>query len=229
MRESAELQTQATGEVSPVVEQAFSVEVVDQGSAQLAADMLTQIKAARSTVTGIFGDPKRKAWDAHKSIVAAEKEVLAPLDEADKWLRDQTAQYYRRLEEQANEERRIREAAARAQAEAEKQARMMEAASNGDVAKVRDIDRTPTAAFVDPELLADDEPDPDVEGLSVRRTWDVEVTDIKALATAVGAGSATASFLRPDLAKIRSYVRATDGAATIPGVKITRKIVPVVR
>jgi hypothetical protein len=61
---------------------------------------------------------------------------------------------------------------------------------------------------------------PKVQGVTYRDQWKAHPTiDVKALAAAVAAGTAPATFLVPDFSAINQFARATKGLQPVPGVK----------
>ena len=62
---------------------------------------------------------------------------------------------------------------------------------------------------------------PKVQGVVYRDNWTIHPDiDVRALARAVADGSAPSTFLQPNLPALRAWARATQGAVTLPGVRV---------
>lgn len=62
-----------------------------------------------------------------------------------------------------------------------------------------------------------------VEGMSSAKYWKAEVTDLQELVLAVASGDAPLSLLQIDQPKLNQYVKAMDGAVSIPGVRVWKE------
>jgi len=118
-----------------LVVEAKELKIVSESDRDFALDKLAKIRGLLKDVEKIFKDPKEKAWNAHKSIVAAEKKLLDPLRAAelscantvkiyleDVRRREREAEAERARKE-AEERRRLEEENARLRREAEERAR----------------------------------------------------------------------------------------------------------
>lgn len=65
--------------------------------------------------------------------------------------------------------------------------------------------------------------------VGVRTTWQVEITDMKALAGAVAAGDAPTEVFKANTTFLRSMARASGGRKPIPGVRFYKRESAVVR
>jgi hypothetical protein len=61
---------------------------------------------------------------------------------------------------------------------------------------------------------------PKVQGVTYRDNWKAHPEiDVKALAAAVGNGTAPVGFVLPNVTAINQYARATQGAEAVPGIR----------
>ena len=145
-----------------------------------AANARKEIKDVVNKIKAYWQPKKDQAYQLHKSLVAAEKEMLKPLDDADKQIDARMGDYRREVErkrqEAEREQRRIEEEKRLATEEAQ---RLLDEASQKDelddedveilqIAQ-RDIERAHSAEPVYvPEQVK-------VDGISVRKTWKARV------------------------------------------------------
>lgn len=226
MTQETTLVRRAEDEVSPVVDRAAAISVQDSETEEIAADMLKHLKEARATVEDIFREPKADAFKAHRSICAAEKRVLEPLDRADQHLRSEVAGYRRKIayERRRREEEARRKAAEEARRERER--RFDEAAAAGDDETAEAILETPEEVYA-PEVPVEKAPPPP-RGVSVRTTWKAEITDFDALVAHV-AKHGPVKFLMANERALNRFAQSTEGKMKIPGVSFYPQDSTVVR
>ena len=102
-------------------ERAAAVAIVDQTSYEYAAGLIKVVAEWKYKVVEHHKEPKQKAHDAHKAIVAAEKRMLEPLERADRILRDSLSKW-------EVEQERIRQEAAH---QLERDTRLVDGALGG--------------------------------------------------------------------------------------------------
>lgn len=180
-----------------------ALKVVDRAAAEAASALLQSIKTLKTSVGQTFDpvcDAAHKSW---KAAVAARNKHLEPLEQAEKVLRNKMSVFQLRMEEERQAEIRAAQAAAEAEA---KQA----AAAD------------PVAAFepAAPVVVAAPPPVQKIAGISTRKDWDFEVTDITKLPV---------QYLLADEKKIRKVVQALGDQANIAGVRVFQKVVTIVR
>ncbi|MFA5706859.1 MAG: hypothetical protein WDA41_10930 [Candidatus Neomarinimicrobiota bacterium] len=108
----AVIEKSLTEEISPVLRRANELTVTNTADKEVAALELNAINALIKRVVDDFADPKKKAHEAWKAVVAQEKGHLEPLEEAKQTIREKIGQYdleQKRLAEIA-ERKRIEEA-----------------------------------------------------------------------------------------------------------------------
>lgn len=211
-------------------EKARGLAVVDRQSCENASYLLRSVKTLRGQVQAWFAphidaamETKRKAESARKALADERDRMEAPLVDAETVLKRSLLAY------EAAEERARLEEEARLQAEAQRHAEAMtlaaaaemerEAVATGNVemlAEAADILEQPIEApvVVVAKQIAK------VQGVTYRDQWKAHPEiDVKALAAAVGAGTAPAAFLAPNYTAINQFARATQGAQPVAGVR----------
>ncbi len=180
-------------------------------------------KSAKRIVVEIeqrFAESKDSAWKAHKKITALEKSFLDPAKKLFDIIVSKTSSY------RQAEQRRIDAETAKRDAELGKQAE----AERARQAALAEFDDEPEQAeqilqqevFVPPAAPVAEIPK--TEGVTDRRTWGAEVTDIRALARAVADGTVPAEYILPNEPVLNAQARAMKDALTIPGVKAVSKV-----
>ncbi len=159
-----------------------------------------------------FCDPEiQQAHALHKNLIAKKKQLIASLVEVKGTFRNMLTDYQVRKRREAEAEQR------RLDEEARKQA-LKEAEKNGDEKTAKAIE-SGKVAVVSEKAVA---PPPKLNGVSLRVTWKAEVTDLKALAKAVGSGKVPITYVQPNQSALDGIMRSTKGQMQIPGV-VARK------
>lgn len=196
-----------------------------------ASEHLKNIKIAQKYVTDIFLDPKEKAFAAHRSICAAEKKALEPLNMAEKICSEKVRYYLSEVR------RREQEDAARRQKEADEKA----AIESARLKKEHDDERLRIAEMLDTQgfkeeaasILEQDIPAPivmptiipiarediKIKGQHLRDNWKAEVFDLAALVTEVSAGRQPLTMLLPNEKVLNQMAKALKGEMRIAGVR----------
>jgi hypothetical protein len=211
-------------EVMTIPDQAKLILVRDQESLERANSIFITIKGLRKKIEETFSPIISKAFAAHKEAVAQRKKVEEPLILAESWLNAQVTEYHKVQERiRAEEERRLREAAIKAEVErrkAEEEARIkaaaeLEAAGAKEEAEavmaeaLEEVDK-PMEVYVPPP----ETPKVTLSGATVKTTWTFEI---------VNEALIPRQFLTPDIVKIGGIVRSLKGQTNIPGVKAVEK------
>jgi hypothetical protein len=165
------------------------------------------LKDAHRRIDETFGRAVKAAHAAHVAAKDLEKQMRAPLVEADSIVEQKRVAYRRAQAE--------REAAERAKAEAEAAARVAAAqrdietaAALGDADLAQDIADSAAAEAV---AIVAAVPKLDTRGTALRHNWRFEVTDSAAVPR---------EFCTPDERRIGEIVRRDKGATAIPGVRV---------
>jgi len=215
MVETAELQRESASTLTVAKE--FRVTTTAQY--EEAGVKLKGIMALKKKVAETFDPHIKRAFDAHRSLVAEKKTHEAPLEEAERMLKKHMLAF------QLAEEAKRREAEAKAQEEARKaqeklEARAAKAAEKGQVEKAAALQAT-AAAVVSPIIPTTT---PKLAGVSTRVTWRAEVTNLMELVKAVAAGSVPLNALQADTAFLNNQARAMKDTLAYPGVKAVQDV-----
>lgn len=218
-------------EASRWAAQARAIRITDPETCTQAGVLLRSIKTLRAGVAAFWNphieaamETKRRAEAARKALSDERDRTEAPLVEAEGLLKralltweaeQEQTRLARERELQAEAQRQAEAATLAAAAELER-----EALATGDaamLAEAHDILAQPIEAptvFVKPDV-------PRVDGISYRDNWKAhERVDVKALAAAVGNGSAPVTFLTPNMTALNAFARATKGSVEVAGVRI---------
>jgi hypothetical protein len=209
---------------------ARELQIVDRESCINAGTLLRSVKTLRNQVQAWFAphidaamETKRKAEAARKALADERDRMEAPLVDAENVLKRsllawETKQEQARLEE----ERRLQaEAQARAEALTLAAAAALETEANATGnAELRQEAEDILSQPIEAPVVVVQKMVPKVDGISYRDNWKAHPTiDIKALAAAVAAGTAPATFLTANMTAINQYGRATHGTHEIPGIR----------
>lgn len=214
--QSVPQEDEVTKEVATVEDQAKALKVVDTTSYLAAGELWKSIKALRVKVADTFDKSIKAAHELHKGLVAKKKEHDAPLDAAERMVKQAMSSYdleqekirqaeQRRLEEiarKAAEERILLEAIA-----AEEDAKRNGATKEEAAQEAQAIMEEPV--YVPPVVIP--KATPKMQGGPVYTTrWDFEIIDIEKIPR---------QYMVPDLVKIRQVVTALKEQANIPGIR----------
>lgn len=223
-------------EVTTLADRARAFQVKTREQAEEASGFLAAVRGLKAKVTATFAPLKKKASDAHKAIVAEEKKNLAPLDEAERAVKERIGGFLeaeRRRQEEAERKRREEEArlererraadeAARKAAEDERLREAEKLERQGKSAEAEKLIEAPIPAPAPtPKPYVPPPPPPrKVEGVATRETFSAKVTSVAELAAHVAANPALAHLLVPNLFELHRMARGvrTDGAPVCPGV-----------
>ena len=201
--------SQVAQEAIRMREGALTFFVKDDATYQTATNGLKKIKGVRKMIKELLDPMVKRAYDAYKKDLAQMKETEAPLDEAERHLKNQMAKYVDEKERERREaERKAREEAAAKMREAEK------AAEEGRTTEA-DIALQEAAQMEDapPPVIAA----PTVAGAHSTKRWAYEILD---------PDQVPREYLTVDEGKISAIVRTTkntDKPQAIPGVKFYLK------
>lgn len=187
-----------------------------------AAEIGKEIKRRAKMVTDLFKPIKEAANKAHKAACEREKELLAPLNEAEKALKASMGAYV------AEQERKRREAeeAARREAEAAAQ-RMLEQAvkldSEGNSAAAAEALENADVMASTPIVAA--APVAAVKGVTSKKTWDVVIEDPALVPIEV-----LGVVIRPvDEMALKKLAIASKGTLKVPGVRVVERVQTILR
>jgi vacuolar-type H+-ATPase subunit I/STV1 len=220
MTENTELTLKSDAEIALCAAKSMTVltnnDFVDAGNAR------KEIKQTMKNINA-YWDPKTdQAFQLHKSLVAAKKEMITPLEQADKLIEQKMGEYRREIERQrmeAERERlRLEEEARAAAAEAQRlvdEASQREELDDDDVEILQLAQKDVTLA----EALADSAPlaPPPIkmQGISVRKLWRARIVDPAKVPISIAG-----IVIRPiDQSALNKLAIASSGGFECPGVE----------
>lgn len=227
------VETHLQKEIGLSTELATDIIVASETDYNEAGNARKQIKHTLKLIKEYWGPKKDQAYNLHKSLVSAEKDMTEPLSKADKQIEQKMLDYHREIERQrqeaererrrVEEERRKQEEIARAKAE-EAQRMINEASSrdeldDDDIALIHMAQEEAEQAqslvsLIEPEDVYVPE-SVKTNGISVRRTWKVRVFDESLVPIKVAGVT-----IRPvDLSVLNKLAIAGKGAIECPGVE----------
>jgi hypothetical protein len=186
---------------------------------QHAGHVLTGIKGLRKEIEETFGQPIKDAHKLHKALVAKRKEFEAPLNTAERVIKQKMAAYHQEQERIRREAEEARQRAAEEARRREEERRLAEAAAleaEGHTAEADALIEEPIEAPPAPAAR----PAPKAEGVSFRTTWSAEITDPEALAAFVVANwGQYEQLIQFNTAELNAMARAQKDGLQLPGVK----------
>jgi hypothetical protein len=228
--ENAELTLRTS--VSGAVEAANRIIVKCLEDYEAAGNARKNIKYTLKQIAEYWEPKKDQAFKLHKSLVAAEKEMTAPLEQADKIIDSRMGEYRREQERIRQEEERERwrreEEARKAAEEAARlaaEAGQKDELDDDDCELLRmaqaDVERAELAVDAAPPLGAPLK----MQGISVRKVWKARVVN-----DALVPVSVAGIVIRPiDQSALNKLAAASSGRFECPGVAFYQEEVSQVR
>jgi len=202
-------------EASSWPERAQALAVTNSVTYTMAGELLLGIKDLRKRIVETFGPHCKRAFEAHRALVAEQKQAEAPLMDAERIIKDRLVTYDQAQERIRREEQARLEAIARQHAEERQLAEALAAEAAGDNAEADAIiNETPAPIVVQVEKTT-----PVVAGVSFRETWAAEVTDLAALVRFVAGSPSHANLLLANTTALNGLARSLKSAMAIPGVR----------
>lgn len=212
-------------EASLVEQQALSVVILNEDDYKAACEVTKTVKAMQKKVTDYWEPMRVSAKKSYDSVLAHKKEMLAPLESAEKILKGKISNYV------VEQERKQREAEAEArrlaQEAAEKSLSEAVAAENSGDAETAEY--AMTEAEMMSELAASgmstQVQKPKADGVSTSRAWKITSIDEEKVPIDING-----AVIRPvDKSAIMALIKATKGKIKIPGVKYEESVTVSVR
>ena len=200
---------QMNKEISPIVEYAKSIIVETPEAYGDSTDQLLLIKEKRKFIAEKFRDPKNQALKAHRSICGLEKEVLYPLDQAERIIKPKLIAYQNKQEEKRRaEEIKLQEKARKEQEKIDERARKK-------AEKAREKGKEEVAEAIENSVPTTPIPTvssyvPKVSGISTRKVWKVKVVNEKKIPR---------QYMIPNMPMLSKLAKATKGELEIPGIE----------
>lgn len=205
-----------------------------------AGELLKGIKALRAKIAETFEPHIKRAFEAHRALVAERRAAEDPLTSAEAVIKGKLVAY------DTEQERLRREEEARQRAEAKRIEEIRQIEEAAELER-QSRERTAQAATVDDEIerqIVEQEAaelqqqaeatiaqpveapivfvpkfTPKVAGISYRETWSAQVTDPMALVRHVAAHPEHANLLTPNTVALNQMARSLQKSMAIPGVK----------
>jgi hypothetical protein len=207
-------------------DKAASLAVNDAPTYTIAGEFLKGIKALRARIADTFDPHITRAFQAHKALVKEKADAEAPLQVAERAIKDKLVAFDKEQERlRLAEQRRLEEAARQAEETrrlAEASAMEAEALANGDMALQAEAEAL-IAAPVETPVVFIEKATPKVAGLAYRLTYSAEVVNLAALVGYVAAHPESANLLLPNTVALNQMARAMKTALRLPGVKVIEK------
>lgn len=201
-------------------DKARAVKIVDQVSYDLATGMLGDVVALRKSIVDDFAEPKKKAFEAHRAVVAQETRYLQPLQEAEQILKRSIGDFAAEQERlrRAEEERLKQEAIKREQEE--RLAAAVDAEQSGataeEVEAVLEVPAFTAAAVIAQPTYSK------AQGVSTREVWSAQVVNVRMLCRAVADGVIAENVITPNMTALNGLARSLKSGFQVPGVKAVR-------
>ena len=207
-------------------QQATAVQIVTPDHYLGASELLKGIKALRNRIVETFGPHCKRAFEAHKALVAEQKAAEEPLTQAERIIKDKMLAYDRQQEAIRAEAQRKAQEQARKDEEArrlvEAAAMEREATATGDAALQAEAEALLAEPIEAPAVLVE-KATPQVSGVSYRETYSAAVTDLHKLVQYVAGHPEYANLLLPNGPALNSLARSLKQALKLPGVQVVVK------
>lgn len=199
-----------------LAEQAKALKVTDQKTYNLAVEQLLGVTDLRREIVAHHEPIKKAAHSAWQQVIAAEKKLLGPVEDAERIYKTGIAAY-------EAEQRRI-EAEIRAKAEDEalrlaeeqREREIEQAEAEGaDLAEVSAMIAAPLPVIRPQEQPAFQS----ARGISTATNWKGEVVSLEKLVKAIAAGKANIGLVMANEVSINQLARATRGTLEVPGIR----------
>lgn len=202
-------------ESADVLVQARAFKIVTADDYREAGERLKLVKGLDARISDFFDPHIKRAYDAHKALVADKNRAAAPLKDAE-------TVYKRLIRGYEDEQEKIRLAAqAKAEEAARKERERLEkqaqkAAEQGKAEKAAQLE-TRAQTVATPVIASST---PKLEGISTRVSWKAEVVDKMALVKAVAAGTVPLTALEPNLTFLGQQARSLKSELNYPGIRV---------
>lgn len=204
-------------QIIPLVAHAQGLEVTTKDTHRQALEFLKGLSRYEKLVRDLFREAKEDAHRAHKSICAAERKLLDPIEESRRLTMRKAGDWEKEQRRIEAEERRVAEEKARQEAEEE---RLLDAAHAQDQGEPQAAQAILDAPVVVPAVEVEKRT-AKVEGVSSVTRWDAEVVDFLALVrhVATEGNEHLIGLLKPDQKALRAQAISLKENLRIPGVK----------
>jgi hypothetical protein len=203
-------------EVSPVLLVAQRLEINNATDYHHAGEFLKEVKAAKKKFLDFFAPIKKKTYEAWKSIVARETEMVSPLDLAESSVKQKMLSYQRQEELKRRQEQQRLQAEADARAAKERE-RLRKQAGKLKTPELRE-QRLAEAEEIDAPLISLQTETPKIQGISTRKLWRARVDNKNKFVNAALDNENLMAFISIDESRLNKIAQATKGEVKYPGV-----------
>lgn len=211
-------------EVSLVEQQAASVVVASDEDYANAGTVTAEIKKVQKKVTEYWEPLRASTYKAYQDVMARKKEMLGPLESAEKILKKKMVVYY----DEKERKRKEQEEAMRRLAQEEADRKLEEAIAADAVGDTIGAE----FAMAEAEIMDDvavsggiQSQAPKASGVSTTKTWVIESIDESKVPVDING-----AVIRPvDEKAVMALIKATKGKISIPGIKYKETVTVSVR
>lgn len=196
-------------ESSSIVETANNMNITNQEDLEYAAGFLKDIKSTQKKIKEYWEEPIKRAYEAHKALKSKANEMLEPLQNSEKIIKEKISDYTITMERlKREEEERIRAEQEQQALEQLQEAERLKAEGNEVEAQIAEEN---AVAMSQIDIKVDSKIEK-VVGLSFRKDYEIVVTD----ASKVPAYINGTEIRKIDLAQIKRFVKMTNNGVQIP-------------
>lgn len=209
-------------ESSAVVKQAREYNIATQEEYATAGTWLKDVvKELKKEIQDTFDPIVASAHETHKKATTKRKEHLAPVEEAERIVKNKMLAYYqeqkrKEAEAQRKADEEARKAEVKRKKELEEQAQRHE--EKGNTEKAEERREMVEDVHVDTQIVA-----PRVEkiaGIQVRENWDYEITGKAVLIEAIMKNAMLSHLVTVDEKELRKTVKLYKEKLNLPGLKV---------
>lgn len=204
-------------EVSPVIQRANALLIVNADDYRDGTDFLKAIKEVQKKVTDYFAPMKSKAHETWKQICTNENELLDPLRQAESTAKKKLLTW------KIEDDRKREGERLRLQLEAEEKARRERERLEKQAEKLKTPElkeqRLEEAQSIIAPVIEVQSAVPEVKGISVRKTWKAEIVNKTEFVKAAINDSNLLALISIDLQALNKIAAATKGGISYPGIK----------
>lgn len=209
-------------ESSSIIEAANSMNITNQEDLEYAAGFLKDIKSTQKKIKEYWEEPIKRAYESHKALKAKANEMLEPLQNSEKIIKEKISDYTITMERlKREEEERIRAEQEQQALEQLQEAERLKAEGNEVEAQIAEEN---AVAMSQIDIKVDSKVEK-VAGLSFRKDYEIIVEN----ATKVPAYINGTEIRKIDLAQIKRFVKMTNNGVQIPGIKVNETQITVSR
>lgn len=211
-----------------LVPKALSIKITDNATFEAGAMILKDLGAERKEIISQTETVIKQAYDLHKRLKADQNELVKPIEEAERYLRNELGKYE---QEQAKIRLEAERKAADERKKAEEEARLKaaaEAEKKGDEAKAEAIlNQTYTPIEVVMASVSVPVDTPPVQekpkGIAFQTVYEINVVDKLAFIRWVASKPDFIHFLNIDETAVKKFATSMQGVLNITGVSVTSK------